>query len=299
MKRKYYLHRNNIITGPFDRAALLDMYQKGVMTGQERFSTDKINTAEFYEILGIIVPPVPQSPEPPAMPESSINNEPVIEMPETPQMQPPSAKPEDEPYRVIDIVSDTIMTMFSNSSTLNKLSIPHYAVMSTSAVSAIFTALLLTAASWIFFARYYNYPPQLILARGTIGVITSGFIAFICCKLTGLLVNKSVNTPNTEWTFMTAAHCMMHSGALLVAFNGVMFLFNTQLFEFNLQRLCTAAAIAALPVIFCLHNIFQTLRHNFCHCQELSPAAAELAAEFTIWLNTFVFIFIQSPLYKL
>lgn len=287
MEKKYYLHRNQIITGPFDRAGLLNMYKKGLLNDLDRFSTDKIHLTDFCDALNIIVPeaasyqeePQPESAEPPLLPDSGI--EPA------------------EPYRSINIVSDTIMTMFSNSSTLSKLSVPQYAVMTISAVTAIFTAFLLTAASWIFFARYYNYPPRLILARGIMSIITAGAIAFIGCKLAGLFARKPDNVPDTEWTFMTAAHCMMHSGVLLTAVNGVMFLFNTQRFEFNLPRLCFAAAIAALPAIFCQHNTFQTLRHNFRHCQGLSPAAAEFAAEAAIWLNTFVFIFIQSPLYKL
>ena len=301
MDKKYYLHRNQIITGPFDRAELMAMYKKGLLNDQDRFSTDKIHVADFCEMLNIIVPETASYREEQQQPSSA--EEPAVQEPRAESVEPPprliSGIVTAEPYRVINIVSDTVMTMFSNSSTLGKLSVPKYAVMSTSAVTAIFTALLLTTASWIFFAHYYNYPPRLILARGIIGVITSGTIAFIGCKLAGLFVRKPNDIPNSEWTFMTAAHCMMHTGALLIAVNGVMFLINTQLFEFNLLRLCIAGTIAALPAIFCLHNTFQTLRHNFCHCQGLSPAAAEFAAEAAIWLNSFVFTAIQSPMYKL
>ena len=308
MNKKYYLHRNNIITGPFDRTALLSMLKSGVISLQDTLSLDKIRTSSICEALDIAVPEAAAAP-PPAVPQApSEDKKESAQEPETDTKETPAAVL--RPAPVIKAVptpkqnslllnfSDTVGALFNADSCQQKLLRAGSEVMTNSAFFAIFTALLVSALAVIFYGRHYTIPFRIILARGMLWTVSAGIFCFLYCRMIKAAARANEKNP-PEVDFMLSTHCMMYASMVLLSGNAVMFLFNRQLFAVTGVQLVIALAVVLLAKIFFLSNFFLTLRLSFMHNKALNQDAAAAWASLGIWLAMVIFFFFQYAVYKI
>lgn len=303
MDKKYFLHRNNIITGPFDRAALLTMLKNGTISLFDMLSTDKKQVQKICTVLDIAVPeiaiPVTENTqENPAIPPAHQAAEPAVCANETSIVRPTdelAVKP--VKLTLFETLSYTVESLFNAESAQHKLLSAGSEVMTFSSIFAIFISLMVSALGVLFYGRFYQAEFSIILARGMLWTVLSGIFSFLYCRIIKAASRPSDPPPGTD--FMLSAHVMMYASWLLLIANGVMFLLNRQLFAFNFRQLAAAFIIALLPGIFFLLNQFLTIRLNLMQNKSLNKDAAAGWAGAAIWLLSIIFFFIQYAVYKI
>lgn len=310
MDKKYFLHRNNIITGPFDRAVLLAMLKNGTISLLDMLSTDKKHPQKLAAVLDIIVPEIEapaadKTQETPVAaatghapePAACINAAASAPTPAASSVRQP-VQPQPVKLTMFETLSRTVDALFNTEGTQQKLLLAGSEVMTTSAIFAIFISLMLCASGVLFYGRYYQTAFHIILASGMIWTVLSGIFSFLYCRLIKVCSQKSAFLP-PEADFMFSTHCMMFAGMLFLICNAVMFLLNRQLFALNFRQLATAFAIGLLPGICFLGNLFLTIRANLMQNKSLNKDAAAAWAALAIWLLIIIFFFIQYAVYKI
>lgn len=285
-----------MITGPFSREKLLQMYRQGVIDSQAKLSFDKINQLNIYEALNIIVPDLP--PESVLPPDDVKNCTPPPSPP--PADMNPTAVPAEtaklpaERLVAYKILSDTVGTLFALEKCSSRLRINGVNVMVISAVFAVVTGLFLTVSAGLLYSRFYEVSPGTVLTRGFTWVLLNGTVVFTV----NTLIHRSGKPGELEEDFMTAAHCIMHSGAFLIVVHAVAFLLNPKLFDWSISSIFTAFFIALLPALFFLNNILQTLRRSFSAVPKLNGTSAVYLSGIALWLMLGVFGLLQSAIYN-
>ena len=283
MVQKYYIRKDNIITGPFERPQLIDMFKHGRLQMTDQLSADKISWLPPQLALDLIVPEKEVSGS--AQPIKD-DTPPVIVVNTCTNTTDNDVQDEDftQELNFFDILLHVTASLGNGSGYLKSINQYSSSTVIYAGVTAAVLSLIFGISGCLLFGSCYNISTlQLCLITPTVLLFT-GILFWL-----GNTLLRSVKQPEkqnnaAEADFLCAMHAMLNISVISVILYGTGFIFNTTLFDMTTLQISAVFAAALLPLIFFAVNIILSLRINFMGNCQLKAGTASLLAVLGFYL---------------
>ena len=286
MEQKYYILKNNIITGPFTRDTLIDLLNRDRLLMSDYVSTDKKSWKTPQEALKLVMPAKPAAnPEiPPGIPDSTItaaepeNIDPICEAEEPDTVT--------ENLNFTDLLLHVIASLGNGSGYFHRFSCMSRQTMLSAGITAAIFSLLFGAGGSLMFGNCYNISPLSLCIRTVALIVSVGALFYLLNTIVRVSMGREKLCNAAVMDFLCAMTAMMNVTAISITINGTAFIFNRQLFDMSLSQTAAVAVAALLPLLFFICNIILLLRFNFMANCKLKPGISTLLAILEFYLVT-------------
>ena len=286
MEKKYYICKNNVITGPFDRDFLLNMLQQNLLTLDDFLSTDKNSWQPLQKVLDLIVPDQDCTDAQPGSPYTASQTLTISSANETDCFLPLSDSKLPQQITLGDLLLTVIASLGNGGGYLMRLNqYTGNAMLLAGGIAAVY-GLLFGVFGSLLFGGLYNISKISVCLRSLTVILLAGAFLWMFNHLVRLFCQQPNHYKAAEADFLTAMHGMMNIGALTALFNSFLFIFNSSLFDMQPFQIALTVAVVLLPLIFFTCNTVLSLRMNFMGNCNMRPGTAAIAAVVEFYLTT-------------
>ncbi len=301
MIKKYYIRKNNIITGPFERQTLIDMLNQGRLQLSDYVSTDKNFWQSPQDALNLIIPEKSTVPLPP--PPTDYRKAPAAPVPPAVEMLPTYADEEIDDFThklsFGDLLLHIIASLGNGGGYLHRLNQYGSNTMLSAGITAAVFSLIFASCGSLLFGSCYNISQISLCIRTLVVILLAGALFWLGNTILRLIRSPEKQNNAAEADFLCAMHAMMNMGVISVIISGTVFAFNRQLFNMTIAQICTVVAVALLPLIFFSVNTILALRMNFMGNCQLKPGISSLLAIFGFYSVTVLSVLLLYAIYRI
>ena len=321
MIKRYFLRRNNIITGPFSEALLKQMLLQKQLQPGDQLSEDKKVFLNAGKVLNAVIAPA-GSAEKSHREESLLPPPAVCAADESAELPPPAPQlvipppavmpvrqvftpPPDEPAavkpleqrKVWPVISCILASMGNGSGYLQKLWQLGSGAMLGGGLLALFISIIFTLLGCILFSSDYASSDTAFYLRSMIFTVGCGCFFWLFNLLVRFLAAPSMRSYSNEADFLSAMHGAMNISLCGMIVNAVVCVVMHNLAQITGNALPVLICTAALFLLFIWSNMIVSFRINFMDGTRLSAGFATFWAVIELWSTLLLWWLLQKNLY--
>ncbi len=317
MNKRYFIKKNQFITGPFSKCDIIRMLESGQVQVSDMASCDKQSWEYIQHALDL---PLPKAENLDKMnPSESV----AFMLPPDDMPEPPGSKPLPPPviktplrhytnscdaeksgdnsgndFSWNRIFSLTLGALFNGCNSLKLLAEQSVYKVIAAAVFAFFTSIMLNTISSALFIQYYNVSLSAALIRFGIFIVLTGTVLYLI-NLFSTLLQFTEYTPEKRALDLLSAMLMLQSiSAVTALLTAVMFYGNGELFSVGTAKMQIISCAVLLPAGFFSANALVTGRLYFLTAQQRGLFTANLLAIAGLYLSVILAMLLINPIYN-
>ncbi|MBO5722018.1 MAG: hypothetical protein J6S19_02780 [Lentisphaeria bacterium] len=316
MDKRYFIKKNQFITGPFSKSDIISMLESGQVQVSDMVSGDKSSWEYIQQALDLPLPkaenldrmnpsesvafmlPPNDMPEPP---ESKPLPPPAIKKPvlhcKTGSNEDNSGDNSGNEFSLNRIFSLTLGALFNGCNSLKLLAAQAVYKIIAASVSAFFTSLLLNAICCAAFIQYYNVSLYAALLRFGVFIVLAGVVLYLI-NLFSTLWQCTEYTPEKRALDLLSAMLTLQSiSAVTALLTAVMFYGNGELFNVGSVKMQIISCVFLLPAGFFTANALVTGRLHFLASHKSGLFTANLLAVAGLYFSVILALLLIYPIY--